>query len=211
MAPRRPRARDPSTDGIEEQVVTQHRRTREDVSDDNDSTEAQQSRRRLTKKPSQVRPSKATTSARASTSRRKSTRKDSSASENEDTPASRIDVANFRDQPIPSKESEKVNRLAGDWESVLKTIKSTALTLAVEAAAGMAEAGLGKDGDDVSNVLSQGVVRRSVEVRTGSRHLKNWKRSRQQCVNFSMSKPSSRHTSLHLRTSLTALRLVKRL
>jgi hypothetical protein len=159
MPPRRTRARQPSSDGIEDQVITQSA-AQEDVSD-GDSSPAEQPqqrhRQRTATATSRTRVSKANASARKSTSNRRNKAPAASSSSNDDSdanePAPEIDVLNFRDQPVSKNESEKVSKLAGDWDNIIRQVERVALKIAIDAAAGMAEAGLGKDEVAVSFLL----------------------------------------------------------
>ena len=63
----------------------------------------------------------------------------------------RIDVQNFKDQPLSKEDAKKIQGLVVDWETIVKKIEDNPFTLVREVAASMAESTMGDDRDTVSS------------------------------------------------------------
>ncbi|EPQ54656.1 hypothetical protein GLOTRDRAFT_130007 [Gloeophyllum trabeum ATCC 11539] len=75
---------------------------------------------------------------------------DESDDEKDEQVEGRIDVTNFKDQPLDVKEGTKLGGLASDWATMAKTLNSSAFNALKELAPSMAEA---VDGDEGSKSL----------------------------------------------------------
>ena len=103
--------RQPSSDGIEEDQPTQHRGQDEEVDDDEDEDEQPVRSARVKKE-------------KLSKGKRPDPKEP--AGDEEDDDEDRIDVENFKDQPLAREDASKVAGIIKDWEMIRKQSQSGA-------------------------------------------------------------------------------------
>jgi E3 SUMO-protein ligase NSE2 len=105
--------RQPSSDGIEEDQPTQHRGEDDEVDDEDEDEQPSRSARAKKEKISKGKPSHPKAHAGDN-------------DEGEDDDEGRIDVENFKDQPLAREDAGKVAGIIKDWEMIRKQSQSGA-------------------------------------------------------------------------------------
>jgi len=113
-------ARQPSSDGIEEDQLVQHQREDDEVDDDDDEDEP------AGQQPSPTRPARFKKEKLSKGRRSGPKERSGDNGDEEDDDDGRIDVENFKDQPLAKEDAGKVAGIIKDWEMIRKQSQSGA-------------------------------------------------------------------------------------
>lgn len=152
------RTRRQAEEDIEEQEPTQRSRT-EDV-EDADEEQPRRSSKRSSTRGADDRSVKKEKKPKATRERKPSIAVEQKpAQDGEDEGESEdarpgIDVENFQDQPLQTRDGLQIKAMKTEWIGILSSFRGAAIELGPDVGEAMAEVGMGRDGEAVSSILN---------------------------------------------------------
>ncbi|KAF8133644.1 hypothetical protein EV363DRAFT_1448333 [Boletus edulis] len=143
--------RAPSSDHIEEEDVPSQQRA-DDVDNEDSEVDVQPVRKATVKKEKKHKINRAATEAPVAGPSKPNNDNDD---EDEDVDDGRIDLENFRDQPLDKKDGAKLHGIAQDWEMIRKQIHQSSFRLVKDVAISLADVmEVGESGEALGEVDS---------------------------------------------------------